>query len=77
MKNIDPVKNFVKIDIPVLIVSGLNGSRDVTARMLEAQYRLLPKKSIIVAPTKKIVIYDDPIWFSEQVKNFLVNGIAN
>jgi pimeloyl-ACP methyl ester carboxylesterase len=77
MKNINPVNNFVKIDIPVLILSGLNGSKDVTEKMLEARYRLLPKKNIIIVPTKKNIIYDDPIWFREQVKNFLANGIAN
>ena len=77
MKNINPVNNFVKIDIPVLLLSGLNGSKDVTEKMLEARYRLLPKKNIIIVPTKKNIIYDDPIWFREQVKNFLANGIAN
>jgi pimeloyl-ACP methyl ester carboxylesterase len=77
MKNINPGNNFAKIDIPVLILGGLNGSKVVSWKILDARYRLLPKKTIIIVPTKKIILYEDPVWLREQVKNFLVNGIAN
>jgi pimeloyl-ACP methyl ester carboxylesterase len=77
MRNINPGKNFTKINIPVLIIGGLNGSKELSINILEARYRLLPKKNIIIVPTKKIIIYNYSIWFREQVKNFLTNGIKN
>ena len=50
---------------------------NVNMKLLDDEYGNLANKLILIAPTKHFIMYDDPIWFREEVKNFLRNGIAN
>lgn len=52
-------------------------SKEASLKILKQQFSLLANKTIIVAPTKYFIMYDDPLWFREQVKNFLINGLKN
>ena len=77
ISTIDLRKEISKINIPVLVLSSTYGTKETSLKILNDQYSLLPNKIITVRPGKFSVIYDDPVWFKEQVKNFLVNGLAN
>ena len=70
-------KDISKINIPVLILSSTYGTKETSLKILNDQYSLLPNKIITVRAGKFSVIYDNPVWFKEQVKNFLINGLAN
>ncbi|MDQ2864162.1 MAG: alpha/beta hydrolase [Bacteroidota bacterium] len=70
-------KEITKINIPVLILGSTYGTKETSLKILNDQYSLLPNKVVIVKPGKFSVIYDAPLWFREQVKNFLVNGLTN
>lgn len=77
MSTTDLRNALTKINIPVLVLGSTYGSKEVSQRVLNEQYRLLPIKKIFIAPAKHFIMYDDPIWFREQVKNFLINGLAD
>ena len=77
ISTIDLRKEISKINIPVLVLSSTYGTKETSLKILNDQYSLLPNKIITVRPGKFSVIYDDPVWLKEQVKNFLVNGLAN
>lgn len=66
-----------KIDVPVLIIAGVYSTKDATLKMLNKEYGSLPNKKFVITPTKYFIIYDDPLWFQEQVKNFLANGLRD
>ncbi len=70
-------EKIANINVPVLIIGSTYGTKDMSQKLLSEQYKLLPHKSIIIAPTKHFVMYDDPTWFISQTKNFLVNGLTN
>ena len=70
-------KEITKINIPVLILGSTYGTKETSLKILNDQYSLLPNKIILLKPGSLSVIYDAPIWLKEQVKNFLVNGLAN
>lgn len=70
-------QDISKINIPVLILGRTYGTKEASLKLFSDQYMRLPNKSIIIAPTKDFIMYDDPIWFREQVKNFLTNDIKN
>jgi len=70
-------KDISKINIPVLILSSTYGTKETSLKILNDQYSLLPNKIITVRAGKFSLLYDSPVWFKEQVKNFLVNGLAN
>lgn len=74
---LEPYKKFHELDLPVLILSSNTSTIASSRKELEFQYESLPHKSIIVVPNRKFVFYGDPLWFTEQVKNFLINGIHN
>ena len=73
MSTTDLRNEISKINIPVLIL----GSTYSTKELLNEEYRKLTSKLIIIAPAKHFIMYDDPIWFGEEVKNFLRNGLTN
>ena len=70
MATTDLRKEIAKINIPVLVLGSTYGTKEMSQKILSEQYSLLPNKTIIIAPTKHFIMYDDPIWFREQVKNF-------
>lgn len=77
MATTDLRKEIAKINIPVLVLGSTYGTKEMSQKILSEQYSLLPNKTIIIAPTKHFIMYDDPVWFREQVKNFLINGLAD
>ena len=77
MATIDLRQDISKINIPVLILGRTYGTKEASLKIFSDQYKRLPNKSIIIAPTKDFIMYDDPLWFREQVKNFLTNDIKN
>ncbi|MGH2563250.1 MAG: alpha/beta fold hydrolase [Ginsengibacter sp.] len=66
-----------KIDIPVLILGSTYGTKEMSQKMLSDEYAQLRDKFILIAPARHFIMYDDPVWFREEVKNFLLNGLAN
>ena len=70
-------KDISKINIPVLILGSTYGTKETSLKILNDQYSSLPNKIITVRAGKFSLLYDSPVWFKEQVKNFLVNGLAN
>ncbi|MEP6948148.1 MAG: alpha/beta hydrolase [Ginsengibacter sp.] len=77
MYTTDLRNDIAKINIPVLVLGSTYGTKEISQKILGEQYSLLPDKRIFIAPTKHFIMYDDPIWFREQVKNFLINGLAD
>ena len=77
MATTDLRQDISKINIPVLILGRSYGTKEASLKIFSNQYKRLPNKSIIIAPTKDFIMYDDPLWFREQVKNFLTNDIKN
>lgn len=77
MNTADLRNEISKVNIPVLVLGSTYGTKESSQKILSDQYRLLPNKQIVIAPTKHFIMYDDPLWFREQVKNFLINGLAN
>lgn len=77
MSTTDLTYEMAKINIPVLVLGSTYGTKEMSQKTLSEQYTLLPGKKIIIAPTKLFIMYDDPLWFREQVKNFLINGLAD
>lgn len=77
MYTTDLRNDIAKINIPVLVLGSTYGTKEASQKMLSEQYSLLSNKKIFIAPTKHFIMYDDPIWFREQVKNFLINGLAD
>lgn len=77
MASIDLREDISKISIPVLVLGRTYGTKEASLKIYNDQYKRLPNKSIIIAPTKDFIMYDDPLWFREQVKNFLTNDIKN
>lgn len=74
---IDLRNAILKINIPVLILGSNFRTKELSKKLLEDEYSNLDNKLILIAPAKHFIMYDDPIWFREEVKNFLRNGIAN
>jgi N-formylmaleamate deformylase len=68
---------MAKINIPVLVLGSTYTTKEKSQKILSEQYTLLPNKKIFIAPTKHFIMYDDPLWFREQVKNFLINGLKD
>jgi len=66
-----------KINIPVLILGSNFRTKELTKKLFEDEYSHLANKLILISPAKHFIMYDDPIWFREEVKNFLRNGLAN
>jgi pimeloyl-ACP methyl ester carboxylesterase len=84
MNTTDLRREISKINIPVLILRSSDDTLGFTydieetpQKMFNEQFSQLHNKTIIIAPTKHFIMYDDPIWFVEEVKNFLRNGLAN
>ena len=77
MSTTDLRNEIAKINIPVLVLGSTYGTKEMSQKILNEQYSLLPNKKIFIAPTKHFIMYDDPLWFREQVKNFLINGLAD
>jgi N-formylmaleamate deformylase len=77
MTTTDLRNEIAKINIPVLVLGSTYGTKEASQKILNEQYTLLPNKKIILAPAKHFIMYDDPLWFREQVKNFLINGLAD
>ncbi|HVZ97071.1 MAG TPA: alpha/beta hydrolase [Chitinophagaceae bacterium] len=68
---------IAKINIPVLVLGSTYGTAEASKKIMEGQFKNLPHKMIVIAPTRHFIMLDDPAWFKEQVKNFLVNGLYN
>jgi N-formylmaleamate deformylase len=77
MVTTDLRNEIAKINIPVLILGSTYSTKEASQKMLNEQFSQLRNKAIIVEPTKHFIMYDDPIVFREEVKNFLINGLAN
>jgi N-formylmaleamate deformylase len=77
MSATDLRNEIAKITIPVLVLGSTFGTKEKSQKIFSEQFSLLPNKKIIIAPTKHFIMYDDPLWFREQVKNFLINGLAD
>jgi N-formylmaleamate deformylase len=77
MSTTDLRAEIAKINIPVMILGSTYGSKEASQKIFREQYSSLPNKKIIIAPTKHFIMYDDALWFREQVKNFLVNGLLD
>lgn len=77
MNTTDLRNEISKINIPVLILGSTYNTKEASQKILSEQYGQLPNKLIIIAPTKHFIMYDDPAFFREEVKNFLRNGLAN
>ena len=77
MATTDLRKNIASIHVPVLIIGSTYGTKEISQKLLNDQYSQLSNKSIVIAPTKHFIMYDDPSWFNSQLKNFLVNGLSN
>ena len=77
MNTTDLRDDIAKIKIPVLILGSTYQTKEASLKTLNQQFSLLTNKTIIIAPTKHFIMYDDPLWFREQVKNFLINGLKN
>jgi len=77
MSTTDLRNEIAKINIPVLVLGSTYGTTQTSQKVFTAQYALLHDKKIIIAPGKHFIMYDDPLWFREQVKNFLINGLAD
>jgi len=69
--------DLARINIPVLVLGSTYGTEDNSKKIMEDEFRQLPQKMIVIAPTRHFIMLDDPSWFKEQVKNFLVNGLFN
>jgi pimeloyl-ACP methyl ester carboxylesterase len=77
MSSTDLRNEIAQITVPVLVLASTYGTKETSQKIFNDQYRLLPHKRILIAPTKHFIMYDDPLWFREQVKNFLTNGLAD
>ena len=77
MSTTDLRNDISKINIPVLILGSTYSTKETSQKLLNQQYSQLTNKLIIIAPTKHFIMYDDPAWFLEEVKNFLKNGLNN
>ena len=66
-----------KINIPVLILGSNFRTKELSKKLFDDEYGNLANKLILIVPAKHFIMYDDPIWFREEVKNFLRNGLAN
>ena len=77
MSTTDLRNEISEINIPVLILGSTYGTKEISQKMLGDEYNQLKNKLIVIAPTKHFIMYDNPIWFREEVKNFLRNGLAN
>ncbi len=77
MSTTDLRNDLSKINIPVLVLGSTYGTKQISQKMLGDEYNQLKDKLIVIAPTKHFIMYDDPIWFREEVKNFLRNGLAD
>ena len=74
---IDLRNSISKIHIPVLILGSNFRTKELSKKLFDDEYSNLPNKLILIAPAKHFIMYDDPVWFREEVKNFLRNGLAN
>jgi pimeloyl-ACP methyl ester carboxylesterase len=77
MSTTDLRNEISKINIPVLVLGSTYGTKEISQKMLGDEYSQLKNKLVVIAPTKHFIMYDDPIWFREELKNFLRNGLAN
>ncbi|MEO8764600.1 MAG: alpha/beta hydrolase [Ginsengibacter sp.] len=77
MASTDLRKAIATINIPVLILISSIGAREQSKKTLDQQYALLPDKRIIFPAGKHLGKYNNSLWFREQLKNFLVNGLAD
>ncbi len=77
MSTTDLRNDIAKINIPVLVLGSTYGTKEMSQKILDEEYKMLPNKKIIIVPTKHFIMYDDPLWFREQVKNFLTNGLLD
>ncbi len=66
-----------KINIPVLILGSSFRTKELSKKLFDDEYGNLANKLILISPAKHFIMYDDPIWLREEVKNFLRNGLAN
>ena len=76
MSTTDLRNDIAKINIPVLILGSTYSTKEISQKMLVTNTASFKDKLIIIAPTKHFIMYDDPVWFREEVKNFLSNGLA-
>ena len=77
LSSTDLRSNLAKINIPVLVLGSTYGTKKASQKIFSEQFNMVPDKRIFIAPTKSFIMYDDPLWFGEQVKNFLLNGLAD
>ena len=64
--------DLTRIQSPTLVLGSLYmNSADVSRQALTSQYAKLPNKTIEVASTKHFIMYDNPIWFYQQLDSFL------
>jgi len=77
MSTTDLRNEIAQITVPVLVLGSTYGTKEISQKIFNDQYRLLRQKRILIAPTKHFIMYDDPLWFREQVKNFLTNSLAD
>ena len=75
--SIDLRNAISKINIPVLILGSNFKTKELSKKLYDDEFSDLANKLILIAPAKHFMIYDDPVWFHEEVKNFLRNGLAN
>lgn len=74
---IDLRNAIAKINIPVLILGSNFRTKELSKKLFDDEYGNLANKLILISPAKHFIMYDDPVWFREEVKNFLRNGLAN
>lgn len=72
MSTTDLRKEIAKIEAPTLVLGSLYFNNEaMTQRILNEQYKVLPTKTIQVAPTKHFIMYDNPAWFYNQIDQFM------
>lgn len=71
MASTDLRNAIAKIKAPVLVLTSIFGTKEVSEKEYNAQYALLPNKTIKVADSKHFIMYDVPEWFYQQLDEFL------
>ncbi|ESU21458.1 hypothetical protein FEDK69T_25250 [Flavobacterium enshiense DK69] len=71
MSTTDLRKEIASIKSPILIISSLWGTKEASEKEYNLQYTELKNKTIKVAESKHFIMYDQPVWFYNEIDTFL------
>lgn len=64
-------KEIAKITSPVLVLGSIYETKEKSFELIGQQFELLPDAAIHVANSKHFIMYDQPLWFYNELDQFL------